>query len=155
MKKIKWDKIEMKPKIYFVLGSIITFGSLVISFISSVFFLNLIKFLLRSHGPMGQFRLDQLISSFPWWAPILATIGLIIGIWLLKKYDFSYKNNFLIIIVGFLAAVIISVWMIDLSGLNNIWFRQGPMRGIMKKYLQDNNNNLQDTKIRRYKNRVN
>ncbi|KKP72235.1 MAG: hypothetical protein UR68_C0019G0005 [Candidatus Roizmanbacteria bacterium GW2011_GWA2_35_19] len=153
MKKIKEDKIEMKPKIYFVLGSLITFVSLIFSFISSVFFLNLIKFILRSHGPMGKIRFEQLLSSFPWWAPLMAIIGLIVGIWLLKKYDFSYKNNFVVITIGFLVAVIIGAWLIDLSGLNNIWFRQGPMKGIMKKYLQDNN--LQDTKIRKFRNRLN
>ena len=102
---------------------------------------------------MGKIRFEQLLSSFPWWAPLMAIIGLIVGIWLLKKYDFSYKNNFVVITIGFLVAVIIGAWLIDLSGLNNIWFRQGPMKGIMKKYLQDNN--LQDTKIRKFRNRLN
>lgn len=152
MKKIYTGKIEMKPKIYFILGSIITLGSLIISFISTVFFLNLIKFLLRSHGPMGQIRLEQLLTSFPWWAPILAILGLIIGIKLLKQYDFSYKNNFIVVIISFVISIFIGVWLIDLSGLNNIWFRQGPMRGIMREYLQKNNN-IPDQEIRKYKNR--
>lgn len=152
MKKIHTEKIEMKPRIYFILGSIITLGSLIISFISTVFFLNLIKFLLRSHGPMGQIRLEQLLTSFPWWAPVLAILGLIIGIKLLKEYDFSYKNNFVTIVIGFLIVIIIGVWLIDLSGLNNIWFRQGPMRGVMKQYLQ-NNNDIPDQGIKKYRNR--
>ena len=129
----------MKPKSYFILGSLFTFVGLIASVIFSVFLISIISFLLKTHGPMGDYRLSLMINSFPWWVPVLAIVGLIFGIWTLLKYDFSYKTNIWIIIIGFMAAIIIAGWLIDRVGLDNIWLNQGPMRGVMRQYIQDNN----------------
>ncbi len=88
---------------------------------------------------MGDYRLEQLISSFPWWAPIFAVVGLAIGIWLLRQYDFSYKRKFWVVIVGFVMAILIAGWVIDMTGLDEVWLRQGPMRGIMRQYFEERN----------------
>jgi len=141
MGQISEEKIKMRPKVYFILGSILTFTGLVSSVVISIFLIGLIRFSLRSHGPMGDYRLDQILSSFPWWAPIMAIIGLIVGIWLLRKYDFTFKVNFKMIIVGFILAIIVSGWIIDSIGLNDTLMRRGPMQGMMRKYFQDNNPN--------------
>jgi hypothetical protein len=138
MEKIHNHHIQMRPKIYYVFGSILVFLSLAFSIVSSIFLISLTRFALKTHGPMGQFRLEQLLSSFPWWAPILAIVSLIIGIWLLKKYDISYKKNFLLLCIMIVFAVLLAGWVIDYTGLDNVWFRQGPMRGIMRQYLQEN-----------------
>jgi hypothetical protein len=139
MGKIKENKVSMKPKSYFVLGSIFTFVSLIASVISSIFLISIINFLLKEHGPMGDFRLSLMLSSFPWWLPVLAIAALIFGVWNLLKYDFSYRNNYLLIILGFIIAIIIAGWAIDRTGMDNLWLNQGPMRGMMRQYLQDNN----------------
>lgn len=139
MEQIKENKISMKPRSYFVLGSIFTFVGLVTSVISSIFLISIINFLLKEHGPMGDFRLSLMINSFPWWLPILAVAALIFGIWNLLKYDFSYKTNYLIIIIGFVAAIIIAGWAIDKTGFDNLWLNQGPMRRMMRQYIEDNN----------------
>ena len=139
MDQIHEEKIKMRPKAYFVLGSILTFVGLVSSVIVSVFLIGLIRFSLRSHGPMASYRFDQILSSFPWWAPVLAVVGLVVGIWFLRKYDFSFKVNFKVVIVGFILAVIVGGWVIDSIGLNDALIRRGPMQGIMRQYMQDNN----------------
>ena len=138
MDQIHEEKIMMRPKAYFILGSILTFVGLVSSVVISVFLVGLMRFSLRSHGPMASYRLDQILSSFPWWAPVLAIVGLITGIWLLRKYDFSFKLNFKMVIVGFILAIVVGGWIIDSIGLNDILIRRGPMQGIMRQYLQDN-----------------
>jgi hypothetical protein len=71
--------------------------------------------------------------------PIFAILGLITGIWLLRKYDFSYKINFKVIVISFVVAIIVAGWVIDMIGLNDVLFRQGPRQGIMRQYLQENN----------------
>lgn len=128
MAKVKSNKISMKPKWYFVVGSLLTMAGLVGFSISAVFLTNLTIFLLRGHGPMGQWRLQQLVTSFPLWVPVLAAVGIILGIWMLRKYDFSYKKNFWVIIAGFIVSVILAAFVIDYLGLNDAWSRQGPMR---------------------------
>jgi len=134
MKQITAGKISMKPRWYFILGSLLTFIGLVSSVILAVFLTNITIFLLRRHGPMGQWRLQLILTSFPWWAPILALMGIISGIWLLKKYDFSYRKNFWLIIAGFVLAIFLSAFILDNLGLNELWSRQGPMRRF---YLQN------------------
>jgi hypothetical protein len=134
MDKIHHDEIKMRPRIFFVIGSLLAFSGLAASILISVFLVGLMRFSLRAHGPMGEYRLDQMLSDFPWWAAVVAILGLAVGIWLLRRYDFSYKINFKVIIIGFVAAVIVAGWVIDMTGLNDVLFRQGPRHGIMRQY---------------------
>lgn len=130
MSKIQKGQIKMRPRLYFAVGYILTMIGLILSFITSIFFVGLTRFALRSHGPMGEYRLDQMISSFEWWVPILAIFGLIIGIWLLRRYDFSYKINFKIFVIGLIASILIAGFIVDMTGINDTWFHKGPGRGI-------------------------
>ena len=139
MDQIHEEKIKMRPRIYFIIGSMLTFVGLVSSVVVSVFLVGLIRFSLRTHGPMGSYRLDQILSSFPWWAPVLAIVGLVVGIWLLRKYDFSFRVNFKAVIITFILAVIAGGWIVDSVGLNDVLIRRGPMQGMMRQYMQDNN----------------
>lgn len=138
MDKIHHGKIKMRPKVYFVIGSTLAFIGLVASIFTSVFLFGLFRFSIRSHGPMGEYRWEQLLSSFPWWALLVAIFGLVLGIWFLRRYDFSYKIDFKIVVVGFIFAIIVAGWVFDMTGLNDIFYRQGPMKGMMRQYMQDN-----------------
>lgn len=133
MDKVKSSEISMKPRWHFILGSTLMIAGLVGSSICAIFLTNLTLFLLRKHGPMGPWRFQQLLTSFPLWIPILAILGIILGIWMLQKYDFSYKKNFLLIIAGFIVSIILAAFVIDILGLNDIWSRQNPMKRF---YLQ-------------------
>jgi hypothetical protein len=139
MEKIKENKISMRPKSFFVLGSILTFAGLVASFVSSIFLISVIIFLFKEHGPMGNYRFSLIINSFPLWLPVLAVIGLICGVWFLRKYDFSYKSNYILIVIVFILAIVVGGWAIDKMGLDNTWLNRGPMNGIMRQYMQNNN----------------
>jgi hypothetical protein len=139
MGQINQGRLKMKPKWYFILGSIFTFIGLVATVIVSTFSIGLISFSLRSHGRMGEYKLDQMIANFPWWTLILAIPGLILGIWLIRQYDFSYKFKPWLMIAGFILAIIIGGYIIDITGVNDAISRQGPMKGMMKKYIQENN----------------
>ena len=92
--------IKIKPKIYFIIGSILTLFGSISAFIVSIFLIGLIRFSLRTHlGRGAEYKLDQMLSTFPWWIIILTILSLIIGIWLIRKYDFSYKINFNVFIL--------------------------------------------------------
>lgn len=132
MSKINSGKITMKPKWYFIIGSVLSIAGFIGLSVGLIFLMNIILFLSRKHGPMGQWRLEIMINIFPWWMPLLAIIGIAVGIWMLKKYDFSYKKNFLLIIIGFIFSIIITGFVVDSLGLNEIWSR----RGMMRKFYQ-------------------
>lgn len=138
MEKIHHGDIKMRPKWYFVLGSLFAFLGLVASMVTSVFLFGLIRFSLRSHGPMGEYRLEQLLANFPWWTALIAVAGLGIGIWLLRRYDFSYKVNFWWVTALFIVAMVATGWILDMTGLNDTLLHRGPMQGMMRQYFEEN-----------------
>ena len=91
-------------------------------------------FSIRNHGPMGDIRLQQIISNFPLWAPIVAGLGIILGISLLKKYDFSYKKNYYLIIIAILSAIILSGILIDKFNLDSFMFGNRFGQGRFQKF---------------------
>jgi hypothetical protein len=139
MDKIHKGQIKMRPRIYFILGSILVFAGLVASSLTAIFLVSLMRFALRTHGPMGQFHLEQLLSSFSLWVPFVATLALIFGAVLLRKFDFSYKKNFWFLVLGFILAIIATGLIVDMTGLDNVWLKRGPMRGMMKDIAPDGN----------------
>ncbi len=134
MSQVKTGKIAMKPRWYFIVGSLLFFGGLVALSVGVMFLINLTIFALRRHGPMASWRLQTMVENFPWWAPIFAVIGIILGVRLLKKYDFSYKKNFTLIIVSFILAVLFAGFLFDKLGLNDYWARREPMQRLYQRF---------------------
>lgn len=134
MEQVKSGRVVMKPKWYFIAGSILSVFSFSVLTIASIFLINIILFLLRPHGPMGQLKFEMMVSRFPWWIPVVAVAGLFVGVWLLKQYDFSYKKNFNLIIIGFIASVLVAGFLINSLGLNEFWLKRG---GTMKRFYQN------------------
>jgi hypothetical protein len=128
MTRIKTGKVRMKPKMYFILGTLGLITGVVGLAIVSVFLISLVSFSLRTHGPMGDIRYQQMLASFPWWAPMIALVGIIGGVFLLNKFDFSYKKNFPVIIIIFIASIIIAGWAIDYLGVDSLWAKRGMMQ---------------------------
>lgn len=121
--KIKKDEIKMKPRYFFVLGSLFIGLGMFVSFIFSAFFINLISHRIRvqkmvEYLPMGGRGRMMFLQHFPWHF-LFITLGLLaLGAWLLKKYDISYKKSFLIILIGIFIAVISSGLLVDKLGIN-------------------------------------
>lgn len=138
MRQITAGRIAMKPRWYFVAGSVAMSLGMVGVSIFAIFLFNLSFFLLRQHGPMGEWRLKTMVESFPWYIPVLAVLSAGAGVMLLKKYDISYKYNFKILIFGFIIALCVAAALIDASGINDTWLRQGQMKRLYRQ------NNLQN-----------
>lgn len=125
MEKIKEGKIKMKPKWYFLLGSILMFLGLVLVTVLAILLVDLILFLFRKHyGPMYQYRLQFILLNFPWWLIIPSILTLILGVRLLKEYQFSYKNNFLLIIFGYVFIIIISAFLVNQLNLDSFFYQK-------------------------------
>jgi len=132
MDKIQLGKLKMRPKVYFITGSILTFIGLVSSILSSVFLIGLLSFSLRSHGPMKEYRFAQLVDSFPWWILILAIFGFVLGLWLVRRYNFSYKIDFKLVVFCFIAVLLVAGYLLDAIGLNDLFYQRGYMKRIYK-----------------------
>jgi len=123
MKIIKKRRVKMKPKLYFVFGSFLLGLGIASSLLMTTFLINLISCRMRAQGQMDYLRLGKLgqrvfFQTFPWIWLFLSIAGVLGGILLLKKLDFSYKKNFINIIAGIIGFVIIFGFSIDKIGLN-------------------------------------
>lgn len=127
MQKVKNDEIRMKPRWMFVIGSLLSIVGIISSSMIATIMLSIVFFTIRSRGLMGQWKIQQLIELFPWWVFILAISSMAIGIVLLKKYDFSYKKNFIWIIIALVFSFIVSAYALDVLGITSVLTQQGPM----------------------------
>jgi phosphoglycerol transferase MdoB-like AlkP superfamily enzyme len=139
MGQIHQGKIRMRPKLYFIIGSIFTFIGLVLSILTTIFLISFIRFSFLARGPMGEYKAEELLAHFSWLGPTFAILGLVIGIWLLRRYDFSYKIDFRIMITGTVLAIIVAGIVLDMTGLNTIIFHRGKVQRGMRQYLEENN----------------
>jgi len=144
MSQIRRGQVKIRPRWYFLLGSIAMVLGLAGLAIVSIFFVSLVTFSLRSHGPMGAVRFEQLLSNFPWMAVLVAVVGLVLAIWMLRKYDFSYKKNFTLIITIFVSAILLAGLLINFSGLDSLWMNRGPAKGLYRRY--DGTGKMQEIK---------
>ena len=80
--KIEQGKIKMKPRIYFILGGILLGAGLGITLLLAIFISNVGFYNLFVAGRV----------SVP--AIILITFFIVMGVFLLKQYEFSYKKDF-------------------------------------------------------------
>ncbi|GAB4218711.1 MAG: hypothetical protein Fur009_1010 [Candidatus Microgenomates bacterium] len=134
LEKIKKGEVKMKPKWYFVLGSLLLFIGFLLATMSSIFIFNLILFLLRTHyGPMYQYRLQMILLNYPWWLILIGFLSIFFGVRLLKEYDFSYKKNFWFLVLGYILIIFLSAYIIDYFNLNRFFTRGG----FMKRFYQN------------------
>lgn len=124
MEQIKSGKIKMRPKSYFIAGSILLGGSLAITFSLALLFLSASTFHIRTTHPMSFLRYGHMgglafIQFFPWQLIILSIIGIWGGLWLLKKYDISYKKGFISTSLVFIGVLLTFAVFIDNLGIND------------------------------------
>lgn len=150
MAKITAGELVMKPRWYFIAGSVVMLLSLIGLSITAIFLLNICLFLALPHGPMGELRLQLMLSNFLWWIPVVAVLGVGAAIWLLRQYDFSYKNNFGGISLLFVATIVVAAWLINVTGLNDTWFRRGPMHRFYQQLDEQNNYHMGRGMMRRW-----
>lgn len=123
MTQVNSGQLKIKPKWLFSVASILSVAGLIGIAVISIFFTNLAVFIIRRQGRFCQWKLDQILSTFPIWLPFLIISVFILGLWLLKKYDFSYQKNFRLIVFIIVISLVISAFLVDKLGLNEVLSR--------------------------------
>jgi hypothetical protein len=106
--KIEKQEISMKPKWYFVLGSVLLGVSVVGFLLIGLLFTSVNLYRLRGYE----------LVSFPIELLFINIVFLAISFYLLGKYEFSFKKNISVLSLGFLLLVLLAAFIFDLSGLN-------------------------------------
>jgi len=123
MEQIHKGQVKMHPHIYFVIGSLLLGIGLAGAVASTILFINLALFRLRTHAPFGflrfgEFGLRPFFATFPWLPLFVAAIGFAGAAILLRHYEISYKKGFVGLVVGLLALVLTTGLLLDSAGFN-------------------------------------
>jgi len=132
MKDIKAHEVKMKPKVYFVLGSVMLGVSLAFLVLFTSFFIHLVMYRMRIDSPQsflgfGRMGLTPFLLNFPWIQLGLVVGGLLIGLHLLKRYDFSYKKNIWMVILVAVTLVVTLAFVIDSVGFDRRFGKMKPI----------------------------
>ena len=114
MREIKKREVRMRPRLYFVGGSILLGLGLAGAIITAIFFLNIFVFRLRILGPLNCLRL----TTFPWTVLLASVVGIVVGLALLKRFEFSYRKNFLVLVIVLITVVAVLGFLLDRIGFN-------------------------------------
>lgn len=156
MREIKERHLKMKPKVYFIFGSLLL-GIGVAGVVSlSAFFVNLIVFRLRIHKPfaflvLGWPGLRGFILSFPWLPLVIAVAGLYGSSILLRKYEFSYKRSFISLIIALTALVLTLGFIVSKTGINQRMRRRRFLRRLYQNRLSEKEKEFLREKIKERK----
>ena len=123
MKKIKKGQLKMKPKIYFVFGSILFGAGVVGLLLLSAILMSRVFFDLRLAGAfrylgMGGGGMIHFFRRLPIKMLLLAGAGLGGGSFLIRKHGRGYKMSLIWLLVGVITTVMGLGWLMDRIGLN-------------------------------------
>lgn len=138
IKKIKDQEISIRPRWIFYLGSALSLFGLSIASLLAILSIQLLRFRLTHPGIGAARKLDFILTTLPWYIPVLAIVGLIGGYLLLKRYDFSYRKNFNIITIVIVLALIMGSYILDKLGLDSFLSGRGYFRQIYGQEQQMN-----------------
>jgi uncharacterized membrane protein YdcZ (DUF606 family) len=122
--------LTIRPRSAFILGSFISAIGIFLSTMLAILAIHLLRFRLTHPGFGAARKIDFVLNTLPWYVPVIAVAGLIGGYLLLKRYDFSYRKNFSLILVVILIGLMISSYVLDRLGLDNFLTRRGYFREI-------------------------
>jgi len=124
MKQVESGEVKIRPKIYFVLGWLFSLLGFVGSIVSIIYLSSMVKFLLKTHGPRGEYRWNELVSSLPIWFIPMVILSTVLGYFFFRKFDFSYKKNPIYLILGLLLAIVLTDYALGFFGFDEILFKQ-------------------------------
>lgn len=121
MKQIHEDHIEMRPKVYFILGSALVGVGTAGAVITSILFTHVTLYKLRydaafEYLDLGSVGYTPFLQSFPWLPLGVAVVGLIGGARLLKEYELSYKHRYHRLLIAFIALILTLGFFLDRAG---------------------------------------
>jgi hypothetical protein len=130
LKKIQDNELKMRPKWVYLLGSALSALGLLIATGLSLLAIQLFRFRLTHPGIGAARKLDFVLTTLPWYIPLLAVVGLVGGYLLLRRYDFSYRKNLGIITLLIAVGLVLSSYLLDYLGFNSFLSRRGYFRQI-------------------------
>ena len=141
---IENDQIKMRPRVYFILKSVLIILSVFLVAFFTLYLISFILFALRASGAwyLSSFGFYGLKASFillPWLLILIAIILLIILELLVKHFSFAYHRPILYSILGIVIFTLLGSFVIDKTQLHSCLFQkaQEDRLPVMGKFYRD------------------
>ena len=126
--QINTKKIKIKPRWIFVFGTTLAALGVVVSMASAAIGLYLLQFALLHPGRGADRKLDYALSTLPWYVLPLSLLSIVAGWHLLKKFDFSYQKNRLVVMALFVLGIALGAAIIPATHLDDLLYQRGYFR---------------------------
>lgn len=128
IEKIKKDNLKVKPRWVFTLGAVLSGIGIVLLFAGLSLAFYLFRFTLSHPRFTTSPKFAYLVSNFPWYWPVIIIILLVSGYLLLRRFDFSYRQNIWLIFGFALLGTILGSLVIENSRLPKFLESRGFLR---------------------------
>lgn len=118
MDQIKGGKVQMKPRAYYVSLGLVSAAAVVLAGVALAYLSSVVFFWLRvvtadTMAWGARSRLSESISSFPWWALLLAALLVALAVYLVRRHGRLYRIK-----TGWLVVAIVVASMLVGLGLS-------------------------------------
>ncbi|MDP3964262.1 MAG: hypothetical protein Q8Q20_01200 [bacterium] len=140
--EINSKKISMRPRAYFVAGSVALGVGLAAAAAVTAFFIGVVVFHFRVHTPLtfldaGQRGFGAFIQQIPWLSLVVAVVGISGGLYLMRRFHVAYHYAFWGIAVGFITTVAVSGIIIDATGVPGKAREASPLKSFFQQKYSD------------------
>lgn len=123
MRRIHSEHLTMRPRVFFLAGSLLVGAGMAGAVIMSVFFTHVTLYRLRYDAALeyldfGKSGMQPFMQVFPWVPFLIAVGGLCGGSYLLREYEISYKHRYTRLLLAFIALLLTLGYLLDRSGVN-------------------------------------
>lgn len=124
MKGIHEGRVQMRPRWHFVLLSMLVVVGALVVFLTMIYALSLVVYLLHANGEwfapsLGLRGWVSLIQSLPWLLFVLLLVFVLVLEVLVRRYAFVYKKPLVTSVLGIFAVVIAGGFLIGLTPLHS------------------------------------
>ncbi len=153
MKKIKSNELKMRPRVYFVMGSMLLGVGIVGVLMMTVLLTGAVFFRLRMGEAMGYLRLGKpglsfFMRAFPWKVVGLTVVGFLSGSYLLKKHSKAYKVGLGWLVLGAVITVLGLGFLVDKTGVNEKLERRQQLKPLYETRFKGREEMLMELRLR-------
>jgi hypothetical protein len=133
--QLESKQVKMKPKFYFVTGSIVLGIGLGSSLLTSLYFIGLSTFKFRAQAPfdflsLGTGGVRPFLATVPWLAMFVAVVGVTVGMLLIRKYRFGYRHSLKGLTIGVVGIVIVAGMALQIAGAHRLVEKIPAIKGL-------------------------
>lgn len=124
MAQIKSGRVKMHSRLYYILVALQSLVIITILAVAVSYFISLSSLWLRIQTATGRAygarqNLTELVNNFPWWAVVLAVLGLLALVFMVKRLGVLYKIRLVYIIPLIIIAALIIGFGLSYTQLPN------------------------------------